>query len=96
MLDAKKDRAYTQNPPNDGTLTNPVDLDIDITKTSGFDLLGSGNRGFIADGQGENTKLYRVKGEAPIGLSGDTRNLGRVQAGSKLIALAVSQPSATR
>ncbi|MDQ3758732.1 MAG: DUF4394 domain-containing protein [Actinomycetota bacterium] len=92
VLDARKDRVYTQNPPNDGTLTNPVNLDINITRTSGFDLVGSGRKGFIADSQGENTKLYRVRGETTIGLRGDTKKLGTVRAGSKLTALAVDQP----
>lgn len=92
VLDALENRIYTQSPPNDGTLVNPVDLDIDITKKSGFDLVGSGEKGFIADGKGKSSKLYRVKGEVNIGLSGNTKSLGKVKAGSRLVALAVSQP----
>lgn len=92
VLDAMKDRIYTQSPPNEGTLITPVKLDIDITKKSGFDLVGSGKKGFIADGKGKSSKLYRVKGESDVGLNGNTKSLGKIKAGSRLVALAVSQP----
>jgi len=59
VLDAKGDRIYTQNPPNDGTLTNPVDLNLDLQKKSGFDLVGAGNKGFIVNTNGDTTKLSR-------------------------------------
>lgn len=93
VLDALEDRIYTQNPPNDGTLTEPENLDFDLTRRGGFDILGNGRRGFIANTKGKSTKLYRVEGssEKP-GLSGDTTKLGKV--GAKLTSVAVDQPKA--
>jgi len=92
VLDAKGDRIYTQNPPNDGTLTNPVDLNFDLQKKSGFDLVGAGNKGFIVNTDGDTTKLFKVKRESQLGLDGDTKRLGKV--GAKLTSLAVDQPKA--
>lgn len=89
VLDAREDRIYTQNPPNDGTLVQPVNLDFDLTRKTGFDLLGNGVKGYVANTKGKSTKLYRVKGEFKSGLSGDTKNIGKV--GAKLTALAVDQ-----
>lgn len=92
VLDAKDDKIYTQNPPNDGTLTNPVDLNLDLQKKSGFDLVGAGNKGFIVNTNGDTTKLFKVKRESQLGLDGDTKRLGKV--GAKLTSLAVDQPKA--
>jgi hypothetical protein len=92
VLDARGDRIYTQNPPNDGVLTKPVNLDFNLQRRSGFDLVGSGSRGFIANTTRKATKLYKVTGESKIGLDGDTEKVGRV--GAKLTALAVNQPTA--
>lgn len=92
VLDAKKDRVYTQSPPNDGTLVNPVDLDIDVTKKGGFDLIGSGDKGLISTTRKGVTKLFQIKRENDLGLEGNTKSLGKVKAGSALIGIAVDQP----
>ena len=93
VLDAKENRVYTQSPPNDGTLINPVDLNINITKKTGFDLIGSGAKGLITTTKGKVTKLYQVKQESgEAGLKGKTKSLGKVKAGSALIGIAVDQP----
>ena len=42
------DRLFTQSPPNNGTLINPVSLGFDLGTDAGFDIAGSANVGWIA------------------------------------------------
>lgn len=92
VLDTKMDRFYTQNPPNDGTLTSPVKLSKEISGKAGFDLLGAGTKGFVVDGKGKKSKLFQVKGELNAGLSGTLKPLGKVKA--KLTGIAAVQKPA--
>jgi hypothetical protein len=61
-LDALDDALYVQNPPNDGTLTMPKQLDIGVRGDAGFDIAGSGNVGYIATASDRRpgAELYRV------------------------------------
>ena len=44
-------RSRIQNPPNNGTLTNPQSLGFDVADQAGFDIAGDDNVGFIATGR---------------------------------------------
>ena len=89
VVDSAKDTISVQNPPNDGTLTNPVRLPFDVTDQTGFDIAGPDNRGFLATtARRGGAVLYQVE---PA--SGRTRIAGRksiparvTPAGSAVIA----------
>jgi Domain of unknown function (DUF4394) len=61
-LDALDDAIYVQNPPNDGTLTTPQQLDISVRGDAGFDIAGQNNVGYIATASDRRpgAELYRV------------------------------------
>jgi len=82
VLDSAEDRIYTQNPPNDGVLTNPVDVDFDITDIGGFDIAGPADKGYVASEDGRRSVLYRLDVE-----SGEGKDLGVVKRAGKLISL---------
>jgi Domain of unknown function (DUF4394) len=61
-VDSASDQLFTQNPPNNGTLTGGKPLGVDITDTTGFDIAGAGNIGYMATtpaGAG-GASFYRV------------------------------------
>ena len=76
VVDSAKDTISVQNPPNDGTLTNPVRLPFDVTDQSGFDIAGADDRGYLATTQRRGAGLYMVE---PA--SGRTRYAGRIGGG---------------
>jgi hypothetical protein len=45
VVDAASDTLFTQDPPNNGTLTNPRKLRIDVGLNTGFDVVGHGQHG---------------------------------------------------
>jgi hypothetical protein len=59
-LDSAKDTISVQNPPNDGTLTNPVRLPFDVTDQSGFDIAGAENLGYVTTATKRGAGLYTV------------------------------------
>jgi hypothetical protein len=74
-LDALDDAIYTQAPPNDGTLSQPKQLAINVRGESGFDIAGKNNVGYVATASDRRpgAELYRVDV-----LTGDSVRLGQV------------------
>ena len=80
VVDAASDTLFTQNPPNNGTLTNPRKLRIDVGLNTGFDVAGADNVGYLTDQSRRGTELYTV--DLP---TGKTKSLGRVGGGKRLV-----------
>jgi Domain of unknown function (DUF4394) len=80
-VDAATDQLFVQNPPNDGTLTMPKRLRVDVGPNTGFDIAGADNTGYLAtDGsRSRGTSLYKLDV-----LTGKTRELGRI-GGKRLV-----------
>ncbi len=86
VLDADLDVLYVQNPPNNGTLTSPRSLAIDINPTSGLDILTGTNRALaLLDVMGDKG-LYEV--DLNTGLANLIRDLP-----DTLVDLAVPVPA---
>jgi hypothetical protein len=81
-LDALDDAIYVQNPPNNGTLTMPQQLDVNVRGDSGFDIAGQNNVGYIATASDRRpgAELYRVNV-----LNGKSVKLGQIGRGSQTI-----------
>ena len=86
VLDSANDVLYTQNPPNAGTLTAPLELSFDVTDVGGFDILGNGSTAYVASQRGGRSELHRLNVA-----TGDSKSLGIVKRASVLTGLAVSQ-----
>jgi hypothetical protein len=81
VVDAASDSLLTQNPPNNGTLTNPRKLRVDVGLNAGFDIAGAENLGYLSNAtSGRGTSLYTV--DVP---TGKTKWLGRVGGGKRLV-----------
>ena len=81
VVDAASDILLTQNPPNNGTLTNPRKLRVDVGLNAGFDIAGEDNRGFLSNARsGQGSTLYTV--DVP---TGKTRALGRIGGGKRIV-----------
>jgi hypothetical protein len=81
VVDAASDMLFTQNPPNDGTLSNGRRLRIDVGLNAGFDIAGDDNMGYLSNARsGRGTELYTV--DVP---TGKTRSLGRIGGGKRLV-----------
>ena len=80
VVDSAKDTISVQNPPNDGTLTNPVRLPFDVSDQTGFDVAGAENTGYLATATRRGSALYTVDpatGRSRFqGLIGGGRRLG--------------------
>jgi hypothetical protein len=88
-LDALDDALYIQNPPNDGTLTMPQQLGINVRGDSGFDIAGRNNVGYIATASDRRpgAELYRVNVQ-----NGKSIKLGTIgRSGSTITGLAAVQ-----
>jgi Domain of unknown function (DUF4394) len=88
-LDALDDAIYVQSPPNNGTLTMPQQLDINVRGDSGFDIAGRNNVGYVATASDRRpgAELYRVDV-----LTGDSVKLGQIgRGGHTLTGLAAVQ-----
>jgi hypothetical protein len=74
-LDALDDSLYVQNPPNNGTLTMPTPVDINVRGDSGFDIAGANNVGYVATASDRRpgAELYRVNVQ-----TGATMKLGKI------------------
>lgn len=84
-LDSANDIIYVVNPPNDGTLTTPLDVSFDVTDVGGFDILRDG-LGYVSTQANDKSRLYSLDTETGTG-----RDLGKIKGTSTLIALAVEQ-----
>jgi hypothetical protein len=82
VIDAVNNTLYTQNPPNNGTLTLPVALGVAATHIGGFDIDAKTNTGYAVMTVGGVRGLYTLNlaaTSAPatlagsLGLSEDTR-----------------------
>lgn len=60
VIDSASDSLYIQNPPNNGTLTNPVALGADAGAMNGFDIDARSNMGYAAMSVGGVRNLYSV------------------------------------
>lgn len=81
VVDAASDTLLTQNPPNNGTLTNPRKLRVDVGLNAGFDIAGDDNMGFLSNAKsGRGSELYTVDVA-----TGKTRSLGRIGGGKRLV-----------
>lgn len=85
VLDAAGDRLYVQNPPNAGTLTNPVRVRFDVTDAGGFDVAGA-DEAYVAAEHHGGTKLYALDLA-----SGRSESFGMVWGAKTLTGLAVAQ-----
>jgi hypothetical protein len=81
-LDALDDALYVQNPPNNGTLTMPTPVNINVRGDSGFDIAGRNNVGYIATASDRRpgAELYRVNVT-----TGSSIKLGQIGRGSHTI-----------
>jgi Domain of unknown function (DUF4394) len=81
VVDAASDTLFTQDPPNNGTLTNPRKLRVDVGLNAGFDVVGADNMGLLSNAKsGRGTELYTVDLT-----TGKTRSLGRIGGGKRLV-----------
>jgi hypothetical protein len=81
VVDAASDALFTQNPPNNGTLTNPRKLRVDVGLNAGFDIAGADNVGYLSNAtSGRGAGLYTV--DVP---TGNTKWLDRVGGGRRLV-----------
>jgi hypothetical protein len=82
VVDAARDQLLLQNPPNDGTLTMPKRLGVDVGPQTGFDIAGADNTGYLATStaRSRGSNLYRVDVT-----TGKTRQLGRIGGGKRLV-----------
>ena len=60
VLDSDTDSLYVQNPPNNGTLTLPKPLALDIGATGGMDILTGTNRALALLEVGGDRGLYEI------------------------------------
>ena len=81
-VDAATDQLFLQNPPNDGTLTMPKRLGVDVGTKTGFDIAGAENTGYLAtsNARSRGSALYKVDVT-----TGKTRALGRIGGGKRLV-----------
>jgi hypothetical protein len=81
VVDAASDTLFTQDPPNNGTLTNPRKLRVDVGLNAGFDIAGDDNMGFLSNAKsGRGSELYTVDVA-----TGKTKSLGRIGGGKRLV-----------
>jgi hypothetical protein len=83
---------YLQDPPNNGTLANPVPLNVVFSTSNGFDIDPRTNVGYAALGVGGVTQLYTV----PLAGTAGARLVGRIGSGEALVGLTLVPPAAPR
>ncbi|MCF2446546.1 DUF4394 domain-containing protein [Dyadobacter sp. CY345] len=59
-IDSNMDILYRQNPPNDGSLDMPKNLNIDVASNIGFDIGNASGMGYGIFTVGGNTNFYTV------------------------------------
>jgi len=84
VIDAANGTLYTQNPPNNGTLTAPVPLGLIATNVAGFDIDARSNTGYAVMTVGGARNLYTLNLAAttlpatlvaPLGVTEDIRGI---------------------
>ena len=60
VIDGATNTLFTQNPPNNGTLTTPVALGVSASAIGGFDIDARNNRGYAVMTVGGVRNLYTV------------------------------------
>jgi Domain of unknown function (DUF4394) len=60
VLDAMNKKLFIQNPPNNGTLSTPVDLSTTFMSANGFDIGGTSGRAFAILSDDGSTRLYQL------------------------------------
>lgn len=83
---------YLQDPPNNGTLANPVPLNIAFSSSNGFDIDARNNTGYAALAVGGLTKLYTV----PLTGTAGAKLIGTIGTGESLVGMTLVQPVAPR
>lgn len=89
-LDCGAGLRYLQNPPNNGTLANPVALGVNCTAANGFDIDPRNNTGFAALEVGGTTRLYTVS----LAAGGGATAVGPIGSGAAITGLALLNPPA--
>ncbi len=93
-IDAGAGMLYTQNPPNDGTLSLPVSLGVAATGVNGFDIDGRNNAGYAVLTVGGVRNLYSINLAAAsnaatlvaaVGVSEDIRGIALRPLASPLV-----------
>lgn len=72
VLDGPNRKLYIQNPPNNGTLANPVNLTFSFSGANGFDIGGTSGKVYVLLNDEIGVKLY--------GLNLETGQFGRAVA----------------
>jgi len=72
-IDSETDTLYEQAPPNEGTLINPVPVDLNVKPRTGFDIAGAANGGLVSTVKGGKSRLYKVN----IG-TGNAKKMGTI------------------
>lgn len=81
---------YLQDPPNNGTLANPVPLNVAFTASNGFDIDARNNQAWAALSVNGSAQLYTV---ALTGTAG-AKLVGTIGTGEALVGLTLTQPQA--
>ncbi|PWF55224.1 DUF4394 domain-containing protein [Massilia glaciei] len=89
-IDSVNSTLYTQNPPNNGTLSVPVTLGVGAASANGFDIDGSTNMGYAIFTVGGARNLYTVN----LGASAAATLVGAVGIGEDIRGMAVRAPTA--
>lgn len=83
---------YLQDPPNNGTLANPVPLNVVFSASNGFDIDARNNVGYAALTVGGATQLYTV----PLSGTAGAQRIGTIGAGDALVGLTLVPPAAPK
>ena len=91
VIDAVNSTLYTQNPPNNGTLTVPVPLGVTATSVAGFDIDAKTNTGYAVMTVGGARNLYALNVSAT---SAPATLIGALGVTEDLRGLALRTPAA--
>lgn len=81
---------YLQDPPNNGTLANPVAQNVTFSASNGFDIDARNNQGYAALSVNGTAQLYTM---ALSGTAG-AKLVGTIGSGEALVGLTLTQPAA--
>jgi hypothetical protein len=93
VIDAANGTLYTQNPPNNGTLANPVALGLAATNVAGFDIDARNNTGYAVMTVAGVRSLYSVN-LAPAAGTAAVTVVAAVGVSEELRGIAVATPAA--
>ncbi len=92
-LDAAAGTSFDQDPPNSGTLVNPVPLGATGSAVNGFDIDARTNLGYAAFTVGSTSSLYSIDLAAAPGTPGATV-VGVIAGGEAIMGLALAATAA--